>query len=106
VRALVTGSTGFVGSHLVQALLSRGHTVRILARDRAKAARLEAAGAEVCIGDLASPQGLEGLADNVDTVFHLGSAMYGSAEVFERVDVRGTDWLLREAERARVARFV
>jgi nucleoside-diphosphate-sugar epimerase len=106
MKLLVTGATGFVGSHLVRALLARGDSVRILARDSAKAAVLGAAGAEVRIGDLGNPDGLVGLADNVETVFHLGSAMYGPAEVFERVDVRGTEWILREAERARVGRVV
>jgi nucleoside-diphosphate-sugar epimerase len=106
MKVLVTGATGFVGSHLVRALLERGDSVRILARDPAKGAALGAAGAEVRIGDLGNPDGLTGLADGVDTVFHLGSAMYGSAQVFERVDVRGTEWMLREAERARVGRVV
>jgi nucleoside-diphosphate-sugar epimerase len=106
MKVLVTGATGFVGSHLVRALLARGDSVRILARDSAKAEGLAAAGAEVRSGDLGSPDGLTGLADGIDTVFHLGSAMYGSAELFERVDVRGTDWILSEAERARVGRVV
>src|SRR5262249_50146386 len=106
MNVLVTGATGFVGSHLVRALLARGDAVRIMARDAAKAAALGEAGADVRIGDLGNPDGLTGLADGADVVFHLGSAMYGSAEVFERVDVRGTEWLLREAERAKVGRVV
>ncbi len=40
MRVLVTGSTGFVGSHTVGPLLDRGHDVRLLVRDEAKAARM------------------------------------------------------------------
>jgi nucleoside-diphosphate-sugar epimerase len=106
LKALVSGATGFVGSHLVRALLDRGDSVRILARTAARAASLSAAGAEVCLGDLGEPETLEGIAAGADVVFHLGSALRGSADVFERVDIQGTRRLLAEAERAGVRRFV
>src|SRR5450432_323027 len=80
LKALVSGATGFVGSHLVRALLHRGDSVRILARTAARAASLSAAGAEVCLGDLGEPKTLEGIAAGADVVFHLGSALRGSAD--------------------------
>jgi nucleoside-diphosphate-sugar epimerase len=106
VKALVTGATGFVGIHLVPALLQRGDTVRILARTEARAAPLRSAGAEVIIGDLAQPATVAGIADGMEVVFHLVSAMRASDAVFERVDVQGTERLILEAERAGVRRFV
>src|SRR5690242_21483308 len=54
------------GSHLVRALLARGDSVRILARDATKAAALGEAGAEVRIGDLSNPDGLTGLAEDIE----------------------------------------
>ena len=108
MKALITGATGFVGSHLARTLLQRGDSVRILARTDAKAESLRSAGSEVRLGDLTDPGSLHGLAEDVEIVFHLGSAMSGSgsAEQFDRVDVQGTERLLAEAERAGVRRFV
>jgi nucleoside-diphosphate-sugar epimerase len=106
LKALVTGATGFIGSHLVRALLQRGNQVRILARKANKAAPLRNAGAEVRFGDLTAAPSLEGVAEGMDAVFHLGSAMRGSATAFERVDIQGTEQLLAESQRAGVGRFV
>ena len=106
VKALVTGATGFVGSSLVRSLLQRGDRVRILARNLERAAPLRDAGAEVCLGDLGTPSSLEGIANDMDAVFHLGSVIRGSNIDFERVDVQGTDRLLAETQRAGVRRYV
>lgn len=106
MNALVTGASGFVGSHLVRALLARGDAVRVLARSASGGAALKAAGAEVWVGDLAQPDRIDGLADGLDVVFHLASAMSGSADRFERVDLEGTRRLLRMAAEAGVRRFV
>jgi nucleoside-diphosphate-sugar epimerase len=107
VRALVTGATGFLGSYLSRALIRRGDSVRILARTSDRGKALQAAGAEIRLGDLGEPSSLSGTAEGMDVVFHLvRSATAASAEVFDRVDVEGTKRLLIEAERAGVRRFV
>jgi nucleoside-diphosphate-sugar epimerase len=107
MRALVTGATGFVGGYLVRALIARGDTVRVLSRTAGRAAALAAAGAEVRLGDVAEASGLLGAADGIDTVFHLvRSPTSASKAEFERVDVQGTENMLREARRAGVRRFV
>src|SRR3989442_11129203 len=52
-RSLVTGATGMTGSHTVQLLLKRGHTVRVIAHSEdERSMRLQELGAEVVIGDL------------------------------------------------------
>lgn len=106
MRALVTGATGFIGSSLVRALLRRGDTVRILVRSAAKAAPLAAAGAQVVVADLGEPFSLTEPLAQIDTVFHLVSAISAPRATFERVDVRGTERLLEAAERSGVKRFV
>lgn len=107
MRALVTGATGFVGGHLTQALLGRGDSVRVLARTAERAATLARAGAEVRIGDVGEAASIAGIAEGIDTVFHLvRSPTSASKADFDRIDVRGTELMLREARRAGVRRFV
>lgn len=106
MNALVTGATGFLGGHLTQRLLSDGDQVRILARSAERAKELRDAGAEVRVGDLRDPEAIRGLAEGVDVVYHLASAIVGPWEDFEAVDVRGTERLLDEAARAGARRFV
>lgn len=67
---LVTGGTGFVGSHLVEKLVARGESVRCLVR-ASSANRVLPPGVETALADFASGQGMEAALSGVDTVIHL-----------------------------------
>ncbi|WP_369194950.1 NmrA family NAD(P)-binding protein [Streptomyces djakartensis] len=69
-QLLVTGATGTVGRQIVAELLARGHRVRALTRDAARARTLLPAGAEVVEGDLTEPDGTAGALEGV-TGLHL-----------------------------------
>jgi NADH dehydrogenase len=72
---LVAGGTGTLGSSLVSLLAERGEQVRVLTRDRARAARLDTR-AEVAVGDTGDPQALRRAVTGVRTVI---SAIHGFA---------------------------
>ena len=110
-RALVTGGAGFIGSHLVDALLAGGWDVRVL--DNLATGRREQvpAAAEFLVGDIGAVDLAERACEGVDTVFHL-AARVSVRDSFEylvehnTVNVTGTLVQLRAAATARVRRFV
>ena len=103
---LVTGGTGFVGGHVVRALLDAGKPVRCLVRDPHRAQKLEGLGGELVEGDMTEPETLRGAVEGVESVVHLVAIRQGKRSQFEAVMSRGTRALLDEARRAGVRRFV
>lgn len=101
----MTGASGFTGGHAVSEVLSRGHRLRALARDPARA-RLPA-GVEVVPGDLEDADALDRLLAAADAVVHLAGAVSAlTPHEYFRVNARGTVALAESAQRHGVARFV
>jgi NADH dehydrogenase len=108
MRVLITGGTGVVGRAAVRALLARGHDVRVLSRHANDDADQWPSGVEPFVGDVGDPATLEGCATDCDAVVHaVGIVRESPPEAtFDRVNVRGTEAMLEEAERAGVPFFV
>jgi uncharacterized protein YbjT (DUF2867 family) len=103
---LVTGGTGFVGGHVVQALRASDQQVRALVRNRSGGAKLESWDVELAEGDVTSPESLRRAIEGADAVVHLVAIRQGKREEFERVMVDGTRNLLAAAKEAGIGRFV
>jgi nucleoside-diphosphate-sugar epimerase len=105
---LVTGGAGFVGRHVVSALLNRGDTVRVLALPGEETSALEERGVAVHRGDIRRPDDLTGPMGGVDRVLHLAALMdvWRPAEEYHAVNVTGTENVCRAALAAGVGRVV
>jgi nucleoside-diphosphate-sugar epimerase len=109
MKALVTGATGFIGSHIVERLLDQGHEVRALARKTSNLRHLKTTNAQIVIGDIEDYDSLVSVVDGIDVVFHAAARVmpgWGRWEDFERETVKGTENLLRASADVGVSRFV
>lgn len=78
---LVTGATGYIGGRLVPALLERGYTVRVLARDSRRVAGRDWAGdVEVVEGDLEDPESTARALAGMDAAYYLVHSMQAGAD--------------------------
>ncbi len=108
MKVLVTGATGFLGSHVAELALERGDTVRTLARPGEDTTRLVKAGVEVCRGDLVDRAVLEEAVNGVELVLHCAARTgpWGLIDEYERVNVYGVKLLVEAAMAAGVRRIV
>ncbi|MEJ2678858.1 MAG: NAD-dependent epimerase/dehydratase family protein [Gemmatimonadota bacterium] len=106
---LVTGATGFIGSHVARALVGRGERVRCLVRPGGNRAALDGLPVELVAGDLTRPDTLPPAVDGAQAVFHCAAdyrfGAHHAAVVF-RTNVDGTEALLSAAAKAGVGRVV
>ena len=114
MRLLVTGGTGFIGSHLAEEGRRRGAEVVVLGltgrpEEQANAALLSRAGAEVLSGSITDAELCKRAVRGATHIFHLAVAMREGGkgdEFFESINLDGTRQLLEAASLQRVERFV
>lgn len=108
MRAFVTGGTGLLGRHLVEALLAAGWEVSILTRDESRAKDLEVRGARLVPGDVTKPK-FHAALSRADVVFHAAAWFeIGTRDARRMLDVNvtGTGNVLSIARKERVGRVV
>ncbi|MFG2940321.1 NAD-dependent epimerase/dehydratase family protein [Streptomyces sp. NPDC048282] len=90
--AVVTGGSGFIGGHLVEALTARGVQVRALVRPTSRTDVLAAAGAELVHGDLADAASVAAAVAGADVVYHCGAIVsdWAAPGMFDVVNASGT----------------
>jgi dihydroflavonol-4-reductase len=107
-RTLVTGATGFLGSHITRLLLERGDEVRALVRPSSDLSALDASVLTTISGDVCDRRAVRRAVRGMDRVFHVAGTTnlrLPRAEVFA-LNVEGTRIVLEEALRAGVERVV
>jgi nucleoside-diphosphate-sugar epimerase len=108
MRALVTGGTGFIGSHLIDELLEQGYNVRVLRRNTSNITLLENKKLSFMVGDLTDTESLEHACQQVDMVFHLAALPrdWGPKKTFFEINFDGTQHLLDACVHNKVPHFV
>ena len=106
---LVTGGTGFTGSHLVSSLLRDYGRVRVLTRSAARASAALPPGVEVIQGDICDPEAVDRATEGCEIVYNLAAAFREPGITnarYAQVHVEGTRHLLEASLRHGVRRIV
>jgi nucleoside-diphosphate-sugar epimerase len=106
MKLLITGANGFIGSHVIEEALHRGHSVVAMTRSSTPQAWQARAKLEILKWDL-SEQKILPLANlGIDGVIHLAAALSGNSEDQKRATVEGTKHLLDAMRQANIRRLV
>ncbi len=109
MRALVTGGTGFIGSHVVRALLARKMTVRCLVRAGSRRSNLEGLDVEFIVGDLGDPASLTLAVRDCEQLYHVAAdyrLWARNPQEMDRINVEGTRLLLTAAGDAGLRKII
>ena len=106
---LITGATGFVGSHITRAAIKRGIRTRVLVNRESRFKPLQDAGVHVLLGGMTEPYSLKGAVAEATHIVHCASreGRWGRAEKFREVNVNGLETMLQAAvDSGSLERFV
>ncbi len=109
MTTLVTGATGFIGSHVARQLVERGERVRVVVRPGSTLANLQGLNVEVVRGDLREPESLREMIRGCQKIFHVAAdyrLWAPDPEEMYRTNVMGTRHLLQLAFEEGVETFV
>lgn len=110
MKVLVTGATGFIGSHLVPALVKRGYKVRCLVRKTSDISKLKKLkNVEFFYGDVAKRETLEGINKNIDVVFNVAGLLGKWNTTYQDlapVNVEGVKNLMEKFKNTKIKKFI
>jgi NADH dehydrogenase len=107
LKILVTGGTGFVGTHVVNALLRRGHAVAVLSRRPESARNRYNRQVAIVQGDVLDPSSLERVAADREAVVHLvGIIAQKGDQTFDRMHREAVENAIAAARQAGVRRLL
>jgi dihydroflavonol-4-reductase len=109
MKVFLTGSTGFVGSHVARAYAAQNAELRLLTRKTSNLAGIEGLPAEIVVGDLRQPESLRSAIRGCDALVHVAAdyrLWVRDPQQMYAANVEGTRDLLRIAREEGVAKVV
>jgi dihydroflavonol-4-reductase len=109
MKALITGATGFVGSHVARALAAQGAELRLLVRPTSRTDNIADLRPEVALGDLREPESLKAAMAGCEFVFHVAAdyrLWVRDPKEMYRANVEGTRAIIRAARESGVRRVI
>ena len=108
LNILVTGATGFVGGHVAEACVARGHAVRTIARPSSDTALLDQLGVAIHRGDLTDPETVRKAVEGIDAIVHCAAKVgdWGPVEDYRPVNVDALRSLLEACYNKPLKRFI
>src|SRR5579871_4291550 len=108
IRIFITGATGFVGGHLAEACVARGHSVSTIARADSDTALLERLGASVHRGDLRDLELVQRALEGAEVVVHCAAKVgdWGPVEDYRAVNVQALRDFLGACKGKPLQRFI
>ncbi len=108
MKTLVTGATGFLGSHLVESLANKGYKIIAMIRENSNKDLIKDLVTEFRYGDLGRPETLDAVVKGVDVVIHLAAyyTFHGSKKLYEKINVEGTKHLVEAALKHKIQQFI
>lgn len=107
-RMLITGATGFVGGHVAEAAVARGHVVSTIARSSSDTAQLDRLGVQILRGDLTDPEIVRRAVENVSVIVHCAAKVgdWGPVSDYRGVNVDALRSLLEAVYKQPLSRFI
>lgn len=109
MQVFVTGATGFIGSHVAQALYGAGAELRLLTRKSSRTEHLNHMKAELVVGDLMRPEGFRKALQGCDALIHVAAdyrLWVPDPQAMYAANVEGTRSLLQMAREMHLSRVV
>jgi len=109
VRAVITGGTGFLGSHLINQLIKKGYEIVCLSRGTTDTSYIESIRVPIIKANITDRENIEKNIKEGDMVFHIAAilgAAKASAEKYNEINIKGTINVLEAAIKKKARSFI